>query len=517
MNSGDTNDATATAGRPLVEAFCAQLRQSLLRRTKDGTNLLMRLEGDPTIVRCVDLPEEILNEETMPMRERMAFLMAGWRRVLSFQQLVQRSFHRIPELQDLDPWGRTSVWFGAVAACRYARRFLDQLGIAADGLIDLRPVPDDFEKRFGSCLRDAEGALKIVNDFTLRCVAALQNRAAPGARSDGDDDGEEEVRPTSLRMICDGDAVRVEWLAAITDKEPLWQESLDDFVVALTKDARPRLLSKQVHELQTARRRYAEEGRSLLDAVSPRVAEAVETSLAENCHIGLRLATGCLRDGFPLSLWLYLDPRQEMRGVADVTLSVHRAHEEFILEGPPPRKKLYYFPPSVITARLSVSPDGVGVAHWPTVLVPPGGAPWAHPYSGILGRSSFCAARFLGEKDEPALLPPSEEALGMFPRLADRTDKALENDLCLDGQKYSIANLVARFRKTPGEPDVLGLITGLLDIVRLGLTRGHCLNQSSPRTSINDTIYPVPVKKLPKRLADRVFPYNPNSKRRRWV
>ena len=76
--------------------------------------------------------------------------------------------------------------------------------------------------------------------------------------------------------------------------------------------------------------------------------------------------------------------------------------------------------------------------------------------------------------------------------------------------------LVARFgrqhRKT-GTHDVLGLVTGLHDIVRMGLTHGHCGNDATPRAGLGDMPYQVRGNEPPVWIAHRVFSYDMNERR----
>jgi hypothetical protein len=399
-----------------------------------------------------------------------------------------------------------TVWFAAVAACRYVGRLLEQVGAEGTEIVRPERIPASFDVDFAACLGDARGVRTLGLQFADRMTRALADRSPPARVKE---------QPGYVRFVPKRRSVGVEWLGANDPERVLWRETLKQFVVRMTREAGWDAMAESLNRIAASRTRHGETGRAALMAASPRLARTVEAACRANACAGLRVGTGHVRGTIPVSLWVYADPSREGDGLADVTVTVNRAHEEFILEGPPPQRGLFYFPPSVLVAKLGVGHHGLQPTHLPTILVPRGGARWRHPYSGDLRKTSFTAAT-VADCDEPALVRPSAGAIAMFPHLAGTVRFSRENDLCLNGQKSSVNHLFARYNAgqvATDESDVLGLATALHDIVRLGLTRGHCKNTSAPRISIRESYYPIPTVAPPAWLAHRVFTYDPNQKR----
>lgn len=489
--------------RAFGESFHAHLADALRRRAPGDLRLVVSLTDDPLVFRPTLSTEAAAS---FSLRELFQCAGAPFGRIVGFRQVLASAFQAMPAFGVTEGWGQVTVWYAAVAACRYAQRLLDQVGVGETGVFDVSRIPPEFDDLFDACIGDATGMQSAALAFADRCSHLL--RAGPRRRR--------WPQPAdTVSFVPSGGSIAVVWTAGGPEGSVLCREHLRQFVDVLTDDESWDDGAGHLARLDETRRRHAERGGDLLEAVSPRLAEAVRTALSRECRVGLRLATAAVRRTIPLSLWLYVEPRATWEGIADVTLTANRAHEEFMVRGPAPRRILRYMPPCVLVAKVTVGRSGLSAPHVPTVLVPRGGAHWLHPYTGGLRQTPFAAAALLDE-GEPAYRPPSAEALATWQHLGERTDATRESDLCLDGQRRAMDSLVARFarqRRKTGTYDVLGLVTGLHDIVRMGLTRGHCGNDATPRACLGDMPYQVRGNEPPVWIAHRVFSYDMNERR----
>ena len=216
------------------------------------------------------------------------------------------------------------------------------------------------------------------------------------------------------------------------------------------------------------------------------------------------------RHGAPIDVWAYIEVACPFGTPSACTLSVHRAHREFVLESPVGLR--YYFPPVLLVTRMALAGTVLAVRS-PVVREPADGHAFTHPYTGTLDQDPFPTAIAL-HKESSAMFKPSAVALGLFPRLGTRTTRPAERGMCLSGQGDVVAQVQARLIQdlaADREPDVLGCVTEIHELLRHGLCQGHQLNSSRPIVPLSDGLpYPVRSPLDPRGpLAKRIFPYNP--------
>ncbi len=251
-----------------------------------------------------------------------------------------------------------------------------------------------------------------------------------------------------------------------------------------------------------------EAGRSLLRSISPSLDRAVELAATSMQTASVHICDCQIRQ-HPAQILIQVNAMPS----ASADLVVRRAHAEFVLGNASGER--FYFPPAQLCARIRINARDEWEPCLPTVRQSKGGLPWIHPYTGeMLGNP-------LGSMVEcvpaPASLdlPISPEARRFLPGVLPGLPYPAEKDLCLNGQVETIRQLKARIdaaHRAGREPDVLGSICVLLDLVRVGLTRAHEYNTGTPRARLDTTqmLYPIPYGvELSGPLSQRVFPFAP--------
>ena len=437
--------------------------------------------------------------EIMDLDWAMLYGRLGDGRFLRLEQVLREPLMSTLRTYGLLDWGAARLPVLAVSACRVAGRLLEQLGRDDPGAMDLGRIPSGFEAILRNCLRRASGSRGPVMDaYAGHFTTSLLERV------DGYISGlERNLR--LLRLHSEAGTIVVDWITA--DGKSVRHETLHDLLEAVVGPLIADLTrhigrgDRTPHELQ-------QRGIDILTNVCPGLAEAVQLATGLSTCVGLRLCTVPLRAGIPLDVWMYVGPHPGWPGHA-CTLSLHRAHHEFILGAIDGQR--YYFPPCLLIARLAFS-EGRPIITRPTVRQPAGGFLWRHPYTGDLGGDPFEGAELL-HAEADAMYEPSKQAIRLFPQLKARTSTACEGNMCLDGQTVTMKTVQNRFLETPaGQGDVLADLTALHDIVRLGLTRGHQNNTAGPRAKLGPVSMPYPIqgRKVTGALARRVFAYAGN-------
>jgi hypothetical protein len=183
--------------------------------------------------------------------------------------------------------------------------------------------------------------------------------------------------------------------------------------------------------------------------------------------------------------------------------------------------ELFYFPPIQLLATVEFMPSNP-VWHVPpaTVRMPARQPRWVLPYTGALHTERFAKAELIPREAKDVMRGISDETRRIVPGLSRQANSSpLVGGMCLSGQDFQTAGLVRQVRSDEAkgkEPNLLGLVRGLWNIVRVGLIRGHQNNLSTPIAELNSTqmLYPAPsVDSLAgANLARRTYPYSRGKK-----
>lgn len=494
-----------------LQDFCNRLERVLRRGAPRGLDFAVELKpgkrGRPLMLRPFLVPGgRGWGKKGLRFREALGMGTISTLAGAPLRQVLARTMKGVPQAAASGRIKRAGAYFMVIEACRHASVLLSQMGAGKEAEVpmELGGVPADLDGRFGECMSSAMRMESVIWRLADLCVGALFRIPVPTLF---------DAPPRFVHFDATGATILVRWIADDPDDTVLWTESLEEFAATVFGVGRcAEELTDAVERSAVNPDRFDRVARAALEAVSPRLTRAVDTALGRGRSVAVRLAEGHVpnRPGIPMSVWLQIDPeRVSEERVPEVTIIVNRGHEEFILEDRE-ASGYYYFPPCVLSAKITVRKGGLAVNYLPTVLVPGGGPFWDHPYTGDLTQSPFTRAETLdGREKDFAFRQPSKEAMRRFSQFSRRYLSAHERSLCLDGQADLVRRLVHRFGGANGrEPDALRMATGLHDIVRLGITRGHAGNTSTPRTYLRDTPYPAPGSGPPAWLRHRTFRYD---------
>ena len=396
-------------------------------------------------------------------------------------------------------WGQTLMVFAAVRATLDAELLLRQLGSRDAAKYHRSRLPADFEKQNAVCVNDAYTCLSL-REAPKDLYAALIGPTASGGE-----------QPAILSFALTRGEICVTRLSS--DGRALSSQSFDSFFSSACSSLVEKATG-QITDLLRKEKECRKAALRMLQKINRRVAWAACRCMEGSNTIGLRLGRGKLPRGTPVEAWLTLDGGVPFRS-SDKTravLSLRRGHDEFVMERSPSEKgpKWFYIPPCLIVGRLTYS--GLGQVEVGRTLVrTPGGSPvFVHPYTGKPGRWQYA----LLIDDEASLCPePSQEAYKLISNLSsDVSPEAQVGDMCLPGQDELARDQNLRIEtacRKGAEPDLLEILSELMNHLRLGLTHGHQVNRRDPRMKLTDTLYPLQNWRPSGRLAKRLFPYDP--------
>jgi len=480
----------------LLDFFTSQLQRTLMQRARGGRRVVMFLDQREWL-RHIAPAEQILfagehgeaAEEVLRSYSRTRFV--------SLSQVLNAAVRRMSILNAIAPLGDRTLWLVAAFTVRYAGLLLRDIGAYDRDVVNLDRLPDDFDGEFGK--------LSAGRRRREELIYALIHHALDTARKEG-----ERMKTGFIRFSRSLSSPYIEWLQRPDGDEAVVKESLREFCERLISGGGWERAIEKAGEKEYESQ-LAERARNVLGELSPRVASAVEESLKAEENVFVPLGTGAVKRSIPMSVWLAVYPAQRESTGGEVVIMANRSHDEFALQDSPPRSGLFYFPPCLLSARLSVDFQGVNVDYFPKVLMPQGGTPWDHPYTGPTHLNPRLKGRWL-ESGDPAYKQPSPAARARFEMLGKRLSGPMETDLCLENQDNMVGFAIGEFKRQAmkkGTGDILTLVTRLHDILRRGLVWGHCHNDSPPRTNLEATLFPLNRPTPPPWLARRTFPYDP--------
>jgi hypothetical protein len=485
----------------LAGSFTQSLVAEIRNRQRDGFDIVVVLDPDLTFYRP--------KAETMwptDVKLTPAILATNGDRygaaVMPFQRMLFAATEQMPEVRKARQWANAGLPIAVLQACGPAQRLLEQLGKNDPVVIASRGKLTPVAWLARQCQRDAvrTGALPTRCSRALVRIIRQRRGGANPARV-----------PTMFSIQARGPQWEVVWMD--DGPEVLWREPFDAFASPLTRHV-ARKFAGFITRMESTKRRVEDSAWQALRGVSPMLADAAKFACDRDKPVACRLAAATVRHT-PAEVWAFLRPACDLPAeVATCAISVHRRHQEFVLEGPPPAGDLFYFPPTLLVARLIFAVNGTRL-HYPLIRQPAGGSVWTHPYTGDLQPAALAEALYVGGHEEFAgSLLPTPQVQEAMPYLAYRTVEPMERDICLRGQDEAVANLCQRFgnefaRDAYG--DVLGCVQGVWDLAKVGLTRAHQHNTQGPRKKMARGSMPNLIGRalLTDALARRVFPYDP--------
>lgn len=510
------NQIKSKEDNKIVELIYEAIQETLKKHMPGNQPLIM----DPVGPR---LPIYRKMTNSLPSRSRRlatikVIHLQKHRLVKPFQEILREAIQKVLQDAHVSSWPSTVLTFSVVSQCRLAGRLLEQLGCTNKGMINREKIPSDFDTTTAQCFDSIQQSQLPITEFITVMTDSLWQKMNTCTQ---------ERDTMKLRFVLLNSTIWVEWLT--DDGKVVQKELFRDFIYSILEPISKKL-GVYINRLKTAQTSHNKIGMTVLREVSPKLFDAVHHACQEKRYVGIHLHTFKDRRGTPLDVWLYLNPTLQTltSGMGNFTLSLHRLHHDFILGTMgnctlsvhrPHRDFIlgakdgsrYYFPPCLLTARLTYSYNRYQILV-PTVRQPCGGYNWDHPYTGPLGYDPFFNA-ILNGNEADVMYEPCEEALKLFPELANRMKQAKERDLCLPDQYLEIKNLQSHLHKGNAgldTLDVLEVITALHRLARVGLTRGHQNNTSGPRVHLAPGSMPYPLRgrQVYDRLAKRVFVYN---------
>jgi hypothetical protein len=512
-----THQTKSKEGNRIVELMYEAIQETLKKHMPGNQPLVM----DPVGPR---LPIYRKMTNPLPSRSRRpetitVIHLQKHRLIKSFQDILREAIDKVLQDACVSSWTSTVLAFSVVSQCRLAGRLLEQLGCKNKGIINIEKIPSNFDTTAAQCFASIQQSQLPITEYITVATESLRQKMNTCTR---------QKDTMKLRFVLTDSTICVEWLT--DDGKVVKKELFRDFIYSIMGSISKKL-SVYINHLKTAQTSHNKIGETVLREVSPKLFDTVHHACQEKRYVGIHLHTSKDRRGIPLDVWLYLNPTLQalkssmgnftlslhwlhhdfiLGAMGNCTLSVHRPHRDFILGAKDGSR--YYFPPCLLTARVTYSYNRYQVLA-PTVRQPCGGYNWNHPYTGPLGNDPFFCATLNGNERD-VMYEPSDEALKLFPELANRTYQARENNLCLPDQSRETTKLQSHLHKENAglhTLDVLGVITALHQLARVGLTRGHQNNTSGPRSHLAPDSMPYPLRgrQVYGRLAKRVFVYNP--------
>ncbi|HUT91707.1 MAG TPA: hypothetical protein VMY37_19565 [Thermoguttaceae bacterium] len=488
------------ASQQLAELFEASLGERIF----PGRPAVVTLLGEPMLFRLMTASGVESHEVTL---DGLANHELPWRSVGRVSRLLGRVSDGGALSGSVHGWGKVLLPFLTAMAGGLATRLTEQMGRRSALPFRQDRLQSRFRTQYDACLRDAEQARSLGAQITNHLIDNLKRPPFGHGLADP---------PGMIRLESIEGRIRVTWLSA--NGWELCRETLQELADRACSSSCVLGLLDAARRVNSRQEEYWAAGRAQLQAASVPLAEAVDYALRTDRCVGLWIASTRVR-GLPAEAYLYIDPTMPGLRYGRVSLVARRAHEEFVLgnaEG-----QLFYFPPIQLVAGI----DFTGASPpWsvprPYVRMPRHNPAWRHPYTGTLKPDRFAEAEMLTVAERDAMAPISKEARAMLPSLA-RDAFPIHggtSDLCLSTQDFRIGRLVEATcgsRRDRPEMDLLGLVLGLWDMVRIGLIRAHEVNSHMPRISLarGSMCHELPGFILPRgaKLANRVFPYSPRA------
>ncbi len=488
------------ASQQLAALFVSALGERIFA----GRPAIITLAGEPMLFRLMTASGADSYEVTL---DGLANHELPWRSVGRLSRLLGRVSEAGALTGSVHGWGKVLLSFLAAMAGGWAVRLAEQMGTRS--ALSFRPerLESRFRTQYDACLRDAERARSLGAQITGHLIDNLKR--PPFGHGPAD-------RPAMIRLESIEGRILAIWLSA--DGRELCRETLQKLAQRACSSPCVHSLLDEARRVNARQEEYWAAGRTQLRTASAPLAEAVEHALRTNRCVGLWIASTRFR-GLPAEACLYIDPTITGPRYARVSLVARRAHEEFVLGNV--KGQLFYFPPIQLVARV----DFAGASPpWsvprPYVRMPRHNPAWRHPYTGTLKSDRFAEAEMLTVGERDAMAPISRDARALLPSLARDAfpNQAGTSDLCLNTQDLRIGRLVEATcgsRRDRPEIDLLGLVLGLWDMARIGLTRAHEVNSHMPRISLarGSMCHELPNLFVLRgtRLAGRVFPYSPRA------
>jgi len=486
------------------QQLAALLGSALAERVLPGRPAILTLVGEPMLFRLVAASGDESYAVTL---DGLANHELPWRSVGRVSRLLGRVSEGGALSGSVHGWGKVLLPFLTAMAGGWAARLAEQMGRRSALPFRQDRLQSRFRTQYDACLRDAERARNLGAQITRHLVDNLKRPPFGHGLADP---------PGMIRLESIEGRIRVTWLSA--DGWELCRETLEELADRACSSPCVLSLLNEARRVNSRQEEYWAAGRAQLRAASVPLAEAVEYALRRNRSVGLWIASTRVR-GRPAEAYLYIDPTMPGLRYARVSLVARRAHEEFVLGNA--KGQLFYFPPIQLVARI----DFTGASPpWsvprPSVRMPRHNPAWRHPYTGTLKPDRFAEAEMLTVGERAAMAPISDNARAMLPSLARDAfpHHGGASDLCLSTQDLRIGRLVETTcgsRRDRPEVDILRLVLGLWDMVRIGLIRAHEINSHMPRISLarGSMCHELPGFILPRgtKLADRVFPYSPRA------
>ena len=486
------------------QQLAALLGSALAERVFPGQPAILTLVGEPMQFRLIAVPRV---ESCAVTLDGLANHELPWRSVGRVSRLLGRVSEGGALSGSVHGWGKVLLPFLAAMAGGWAARLAEQMGTRSALPFRQDRLESRFRTQYDACLRDAEQARDLGTQITSHLIDNLKRPPFGHGLANP---------PGMIRLESIEGRIRVTWLSA--DGWELCRETLRELADRACSSPCVVSLLDEARRVNSRQEEYWAAGRAQLQTASVPLAEAVEYALRTNRCVGLWIASTRVR-GLPAEAYLYVDPTLPGPRYARVSLVARRAHEEFVLGNA--KGQLFYFPPIQLVARI----DFTGASPpWsvprPYVRMPRHNPAWRHPYTGTLKPDRFAEAEMLTVGERDAMAPISDDARAMLPSLARDAfpNHGGASDLCLSTQDLRIGRLVETTcgsRRDRPEVDILGLVLGLWDMVRIGLIRAHEVNSRMPRISLarGNMCHELPGFFPPRgtKLADRVFPYSPRA------
>ena len=485
------------------QAELESLLSSLLaRRMADDQPTIINLEGDATMYRpygrfiptSYHLSLDALYEPHAP-----------WRPVGRLARILEPLLFDSAIVPGGDGWGEALLPYLTLFACDWAVRLAGQMN--AELSCSAEPIGSELglEQDYRHCLADVSQASGVTAKIMEGLVRSVQG---PRSRPETADS------PAMLQLQRNNGTVQAIWRRR--DGKELRQETLDALASRMSSDPQVAALLEEAKRLESRRDRHRDRGDRRLQAVCPQLADAVSRARANGRRcVGYRMCAHKVR-GLPAEVYLFVGPGLAPLGSVSASLVARRAHEEFVLENH--RGEFFYFPPIQLMATIEFLPKDLP---WhvpvPMVRMPAGGPAWVHPYTGPLCPDRFGKAELISPQPESAMAGISEEARRMLPNLGrDRLRVSSTGCMCLGGQEAQTAALSREIYlavKRGKKPDLLKLVWGIWNVIRVGLTRAHQDNTNSPVAELGSARMPYPIASAElarTRLTRRIFPYHRN-------
>jgi len=477
------------------------LSSALARRTSGNQPTIVNLVGDATVFRpysrlhaCGDRVslEALMNHET------------HWKPVGRFSRVLEPLFGDARTMRGGDGWGGAVLPFLAVFGCRWGAGLARQMGTEPSCPIGPGSDDDSFRRDYRACLDDAERALQVAGETMDAMIRAVQSPASWRRKTGA---------PAMLRLEPLRETTRVIWLAR--DGTELGRETLEELAMRMSSQPSVTGLLRRAEDCQRRQADHRARGDRALEAVCPPLAEAVCHAREHNRRVGYRLCARRIH-GLPAEVYLFVGPGPDAQRYVCAHVVARRAHEEFVLENR--ARQLFYFPPVQLQAMIEFIPsDPPWRLPLPMVRMPSRQPLWVHPYTGSLHADRFTDAALRPSNPQEAMAGISEDAQRLVPGLWEyRLNSATAGCLCLGGQDSRKAEFAGRLREedpaAKTKPDLFGLVRGLWDLIRVGLTRGHQNNGNTPIAELSTSQMPYlirsPAPLAGTKLAARVFPYH---------